>query len=103
MWYIAFTAWQILFDSTWNDFDGRFKSILDKLSSHKELLDKEAMVSEMQEAGSARKAHEQMLGEISTLLSDEIKRAEFARNRAEVEFEQSERNRIEVLRRSVFN
>lgn len=67
------------------------------------MLDKEAMVSEMQEAGSARKAHEQKLGAISDLLADEIKRAEDARNRAEIEFEQSERRRLEVLRRSVFN
>ena len=57
----------------------------------------------MQEAGSARKVHNQKLGEISDLLADEIRRAEDARNRAEAEFEQNERRRIEVLRRSVFN
>ena len=102
-WYFSFIAWHILFDSAWNDFDGRFKSILEKLSNHKELLDKEAIVSEMQEAGSARKANEQKLSEISNLLADEIKRAEDARNRAEIEFEQNERRRIEVLRRSVFS
>jgi len=93
----------IFFDSAWNDFDGRFKSILDKLNSHKELLDKEAIVSEMQEASSARKAHEQKLDEINNLLTDEVKKAEDARNRAEAEFEQSERRRVEVLKGSVFN
>jgi len=42
-------AWNLLFDSLWDDFGDRFKSILGRLKSFKELVDKEVPVSEIQE------------------------------------------------------
>ena len=60
----SLVAWQILFDTLWTDFDSRFKLILGNLKRHKDLLDIQAVTSEMQEASTTRKIHEQKLDNI---------------------------------------
>ena len=57
-------AWQIFFDTLWSDFDSRFKLILGNLKRHKDLLDLQAVTSEMQEASTTRKTYEQKLDNI---------------------------------------
>ena len=61
----SLVAWQIFFDTLWSDFDSRFKLILGNLKRHKDLLDLQAVTSEMQEASTTRKAHEQKLDDIA--------------------------------------
>lgn len=95
-------AWNIFFDSMWKDFDGRFKSILDRLKTHKELVDKEALVSEIQEQDCARKVQDTKLNTIIDTLASEIQNAEDARRRAVEEFEKNERRRISAQQRDIF-
>ncbi|KAF8424842.1 hypothetical protein EV426DRAFT_701102 [Tirmania nivea] len=89
----VFPAWHIFFDSVWDDFDGRFKFILDRLSRHKELLDKQAIVSEIQEAGTARKAYHEKMDNINDMLIAEIRKAEKARKLAEAEIKKADHER----------
>ena len=44
------TAWHIIFDSLWKDFDRRFSGILESLARHRDLVDKEALSIDIVEA-----------------------------------------------------
>lgn len=94
-------AWHILLDCLWSDFEGRFKVILGNLKRHKELLDREAITSEMQQASSARKAQEQKLDGLTDMLSKEIQDADTSRKRIELEYSESEKTRTEQQRIAV--
>lgn len=43
-------AWQVLFDSLWKDFNTRFNSIIESLTRHRDLVDKEATSIDIAEA-----------------------------------------------------
>jgi hypothetical protein len=43
-------AWQVLFDSLWKDFNSRFNSIIESLTRHRDLVDKEATSIDIAEA-----------------------------------------------------
>ena len=95
-------------DTLWSDFDGRFKLILGNLKRHKELLDLQAVTSEMQEASTTRKTHDQKLDNIALrieadidILGLEIQKAEAARKRAAVEYDKNEKARLESQRSNV--
>ncbi|KAI9727860.1 MAG: hypothetical protein M1834_007906 [Cirrosporium novae-zelandiae] len=47
-------GWQLLFLSAWADFDIRFKTILEKLNEHKDLVDQEANLINIVEAKISR-------------------------------------------------
>ena len=93
------------------------------MKSHKDLVDKEALVSEIQEQDCARKAQIMKLDSImNTLTSEvqtakakdlklnmimdtlasEIQKAENARRSVEEEFEKNEKRRISTQRRDIF-
>ena len=66
-------------------------------------MDKDAIAIEMQEAGSARKVHDQKLEEINHILANEIQKAEHARKHTTDEFDKAERERLRVLKKAIFN
>jgi hypothetical protein len=43
-------AWQMLFETLWKDFNGRFSSIIESLTRHSDLVDKEATSIDIAEA-----------------------------------------------------
>jgi len=47
-------GWHVVFDSLWKDFDSRFSGILESLSRHRDLVDREASSINIAEARSAR-------------------------------------------------
>ena len=77
-------------DTLWSDFDSRFKLILGNLKRQKELLDLQAVTSEMEEASTTR-----------NILGLEIQKAEAARRRAAAEYDKNEKARLESQRRNV--
>lgn len=54
-WLIRIAAWKLLFDSLWKDFELRFDSILDRLSQHRDLIDKEAVSFDIVQASRNRR------------------------------------------------
>ncbi|RFU29393.1 hypothetical protein B7463_g6916, partial [Scytalidium lignicola] len=43
-------SWQVLFDSLWRDFNSRFNSIIESITRHRDLVDKEATSIDIAEA-----------------------------------------------------
>jgi hypothetical protein len=56
-------AWQKFFWSTWKSFGTRFKAILDGLKRHKDLIESEASLKEIEAAREAREAAETRFAE----------------------------------------
>ena len=109
----------MFFDTIWSDFDGRFKLILGNLKRHKELLDLQAVTSEMQEPNTTCKTHDQKLDDIASkietdgtaherkvdnivdILGLEIQKAVAASKRAAAEYDKNEKARLECQRKDV--